>query len=120
MSLNWNWSDKCGEIEAVQTIEGTPPQKFTLELYQGNAYLIMIYNDSDKDEYQLYSFFADKQHMKNLLGLNKKDGYTTNTFNGVQTFKRIRLNKKINRYTKQIIEAFTDAFDEIAIEVFSD
>jgi hypothetical protein len=76
---------------------------------------------TDQDEYTLFNFFADKQHMKNCLGLNRKDGFTNNLFNDPrQTLKSIRINKKKYRYTKDLVAALTQAFDDITIELFSE
>ena len=43
MALNWSWNGKCGE--AVFEQRG---KEFTVNLYQGNAYLIFLYEHKDK------------------------------------------------------------------------
>ena len=37
MALNWNWKEKCGEA-VIQQGE----KEWTISLYQGNAFLIVI------------------------------------------------------------------------------
>ena len=41
MALQWNFKDKCGEAVLVQNNEDKT-REFTLNLYVGNAYLIML------------------------------------------------------------------------------
>lgn len=114
MSLNWQWSEKCGEI-VVHRFD----RDFNVSLYQGNAYLIMIYEstgDDGKSYYELFSFFADKVHMKRCLGIDKKEK-TENIFK--DEIKKLRINKTKNSHYKEIIAAFVEAFDQIEIEVYS-
>ena len=68
MSLNWNWSEKCGEAVFEQR-----DKEFTVNLYQGNAYLIFIYEyeEDGNNMYNLFTFWADKGHAKRCLGLEK-------------------------------------------------
>lgn len=42
MALQWKWNEKCGEAVLQQTIDGET-RDFTLNLYTGNAFLIMIH-----------------------------------------------------------------------------
>ena len=68
MALHWEWKDKCGEITLVQMHPGEEDLEYRIDLYQGNAYLIMIHEYTDErrgDVYELFGFFNDKQHMKN-------------------------------------------------------
>lgn len=118
MALNWNWSEKCGEA-VIQQGE----KEWTVNLYKGNAFLIFIYQyEKDGQEmYQLYSFWADKQHMKNCLGLNKKEGYGGNMFDEDDCkLKTIRINKAKYPYTKDLMQALVQAFDELTIELFTE
>ena len=39
MALVWNWKDKCGEMCVIQSHPDEEDQKYTVALYQGNAYL---------------------------------------------------------------------------------
>lgn len=123
MALNWHWDEKCGEITLLQQFAGEEATEYTINLYQGNAYLIMIHEFSDEggtERYELFSFFNDKQHMKNCLGLNPKGGFTSNCFkNDCQRITRLRLNKAKHRHANDIVAAFATAFDDITIEVYS-
>lgn len=116
MALNWLWSEKCGEATAVN-YDG---EEYTLSLYTGNAFLIMLYEyeEDDKQMYNMWNFWVDKAHMKNCLGLNKKDGYTTNSYEG--QIKKFRLNKAKCRHWKDIVPALAQAFDTIDIELFTE
>lgn len=60
MALTWNWSDKVGTW--------TTPQGQKYNLYCGNAYLIVLHEHEDL--YDLVTFWADAEHMKNCLGLS--------------------------------------------------
>lgn len=81
MALRWDWNDKMGEIIHENGAR--------INLYQGNAYMIGIV-DLPEDQYQLAYFAADKEHLKNMLGLNKG---TDNIIKG-WGIKTIRLNLK--------------------------
>ena len=124
MALNWNWKDKCGELEVVQT-RNNEPRKFTLSLYEGNALLIMLYeyiNENADEMYDMFSFFIDKTHAKKCLGLQKNgDGVLNNMFDeDWQKFTKIRLNKAKSRNWKDIVELFSKAFDNITIEIYTE
>ena len=123
MALHWEWKDKCGEATLVQPREGEEDRVFTLSLYNGNAYLIMLHEreEDGKDVWSMFSFWADKDHMKNMLGLDKKGGYTENYYDSpFQKITKIRLNKAKCRYLKEIIQALVQAFDDLTIEIFND
>lgn len=128
MALYWNWSDKCGEIEGVQMYPDEGVRKFTLSLYKGNAYLIMIYQYKDEktgeDMYNLHSFFTDKDHAKNCLGITKGKTRVNDTGNifdtPYQKFTKLRLNKKKHPKYAEIASLFATAFDSITIEIFSE
>ena len=119
MALNWKWDEKCGEA-VIQQGE----KEFTVNLYQGNAFLIFIHqytDDEGQEMYNLYTFFLDKEHMKNCLGLNKKNGYGDNIFtDGRDRLKKIRINKSKYRYTKELMQALGQAFDDLTIELYSE
>lgn len=96
--------------------------EFTCSLYQGNAYLIFIYEweEDGQNLYQMHSFWADKDHMKNMLGLNRKEGFSVNEFNlESERLVAIRINRKM-RYTKEIVTALVQAFDNLKIELVGD
>lgn len=121
MALQWKWDELCGEATFKETFNGET-KDVTVNLYVGNAYLIFIreWKEDDVDKYSLYSFWADKEHMKNCLGLNKKKGYVDNTFDKPYgKLVKIRLNKKKCRYYKDIVSTLAEAFNDIDIEIFS-
>lgn len=62
MALGWDWNKKMGEIIHE---DGSK-----VDLYQGNAYFIGTM-DLPEGRYQLVYFAADKEHLKNMLGLTK-------------------------------------------------
>lgn len=122
MALTWQWKDKCGEA-IVQQTWNNETKDFTVNLYEGNAYLIFINEWEEKGEnlYSLYTFFADKEHMRNCLGLNKKMHYGENIFDGGgQKLTKISLNKKKCHNYKDIVTLLVQAFDNIEIEIFSE
>jgi hypothetical protein len=123
MSVNWNWSDKCGELTVSQNLkEGEPWQDYKVSLYDGNCMIVMLYEYVDektgKEMYNFWSFFSDKTHAKNCLGLSK-DSY--NIFDKpYEKITKVRLNKSKCRYYKDLVSLFSQAFDNIAIEIYSD
>ena len=115
MALVWDWNKKIGEAEIARGEE-----RFTVNLYQGNAFLIMLYEYTDndgKEKYSMYSFFADEYHAKNCFGLSKG---SSNIFHAGERIAKVRLNKKKYRYTKELVGMLVRAFDEIQIEIFSE
>ena len=119
MALNWKWNEKVGTMTLVQGGN----REFEISLYQGNAFLIMIheYEENGEKMYNMYSFFADKEHMKNMLGLNQKKGYGDNFLNEPSNrATKFRINKTKYRYTKDLVTALVQAFDNIDIEIFTE
>lgn len=115
MALNWSWSEKCGE--AVFEQRG---KEFTVNLYQGNAYLIFIYEyeEDGNDMYNLFTFWADKVHAKRCLGLEK--GYE-NLYNDERDqLKKIRINKSKFSKASEMIGLLVKAFDDLVIEIYSE
>lgn len=121
MALNWLWKERCGEI-IVEGLYGDEQwHEYTLRLYKGNAYLIMLAEDDERDTYTVSSFWADKEHAKNCLGLNKKDKDSRNIYQGGYTrWKKVRLNKAKYKNTKELVSMLAEAFDHIEIEIYSD
>lgn len=126
MSLNWEWKEKCGTITCKEYREDFGAWiPFTITLYKGNAFLIMLHEYKDEntgeDMYNMYGFFADKEHAKNCLGLNKKQGYGNNIYQtDWRRFSKLRINKNKYPYTKDLVQMFVQAFDNITIEVVSE
>ena len=71
MALTWEWNRKIGESVHEDTTQG---KRFTMSLYEGNALLITLYeykNEDGEEMYNMHDFWIDKEHAKNVLGLNK-------------------------------------------------
>lgn len=122
MSVNWNWDDKCGEVTVKQMHPKESDREFTISLYNGNCMVVMLYEYKDKetgeDMYNFFSFFSDKDHAKNCLGLLKGANNIFDT--DYQKFTKVRLNKKKCRYFKDLVALFAQAFDNITIEVYTE
>lgn len=103
MSLNWNFNKPAGYI---QTPEGR-----TVTLYTGNAQLIML--DEYPDQYNLVSFWADAQHMKNCLGLAKGYNNIYTDWNGSKWV----FYKENCRNLYKMVEAIVRAFDAVTVQV---
>ena len=119
MALNWLWKDKCGEA-TVRFYDG---EEHTVNLYQGNAFLIFVNEYVDKDTkqnmYNVWSFFVDEAHAKRMLGLEKGE---TNCFanpNKGQIVK-IRLDKSKHSKPQKLLDMFIKAFDELDIELYKE
>lgn len=121
MALTWNWEDKCGEATFICKT-GEYQETITADLYQGNAFLIMIYEYTENEEsrYQLISCMSDKNHAKNNLGLNKKSWCTENIYSGNTQLKKVRINKSKYSFTKDLVSMLSQAFDNIDIEIYSE
>ena len=122
MALHWRWEDKIGEMDIIQTWPGEEDKKFTIHLYEGNAFLIML-NEWEKDGetmWSMFNFFADKNHAKSCLGLNKKDEDSSNVLiTPYNTVTKFRLSKKY-RYLKDLVPMLAQAFDNITIEIYKE
>lgn len=120
MALIWDRNEKVGEAVVVQKHNGEDVP-FTFNLYNGNSLLIAEYeyDDSETGERmcQLQWFFLDEYHMKNMLGLNKKQGYDRNV---LAEITKLRLNKTKCRDLDKIVKAFAKAFDTITIELYKE
>ena len=123
MSLNWSWKEKCGEATILDTMRDEEPKPFNVSLYTGNAYLIMLYEweEDGKELWNMFSFWADKDHMNHCLGLNKKkDPESYNIYDTpYRKLTKIRLDKDKCGHIKDIIPALVKAFDNITIEVYT-
>ena len=66
MALQWSFKERIGTWKIFHKNIGW----VTYNLYKGNAFKIMLYEyEKDGEQYyDLFDFWADKQHMKNCLG----------------------------------------------------
>lgn len=123
MALVWDWSEKCGEAIWVER-RGDKDVEFTLSLYEGNAFLIILneYTDKEtgKEMYNLFSFFLDEQHMKNCLGLGKGADKSNMFCEDGQRMKAFRINKSRCRNINKIVPLLVKAFDNIDISIYSE
>ena len=125
MALYWDWDDKCGEATMVRKIGNREPKEFTISLYEGNAFLIFIYEytEDGKEMYNMQGFFVDKPHMKRCLGIDKKykETYGNNMYDKpYNKITKIRINKAKCRHYKDIVTAFAEAFENIEIEIYTE
>ena len=123
MSLNWEWTDKMGEV-IYEDDRYDPDHPYVTNIYQGNALMIWCNewaNDPNDPtagtSYSLGNFCADIDHLRNMLGLNAKKGYSTeNLFNGYH-IKLLRLNTAYKSVPK-IVAELAKAHTNIAIELY--
>lgn len=123
MSLNWYWSEKCGEATLEQEWGDGKLHTFPLSLYKGNAYMIFLneWEENGVEKYSVWDFWADRDHAKNCLGLNKKMGYTENRYaRGTDHLTKFRINKAKYPHTKDLVTMLAYAFDNLTIEIYSD
>ena len=117
MALYWDWDKKIGTIDIFNYDEVR-----TYQLYQGNAFLIMLYEfeEDGREKYTMHSFFVDKDHAKRMLGLTK-DAEEGNIFNTkYEQIRKIRLNKAKYKYTQALVDMLLKAFDNIEIEIYKE
>lgn len=109
MSLRWDWNDKMGEVE-YDRITGS----YKCNIYQGNALMIIIYEDEKDNTYTLLNFYVDEAHLKNCLGLTK--GYNDNILEN-RGITKLRLNTKYKSVSK-IISLLAKSKMPINIELY--
>lgn len=103
MALNWDWNKKVGE--AVFDCDG---RKERVNLYEGNALLIFIWEDDESSKYQMKLFLMNKDHAKNCFGISKdyKDNIL-DTPNGRLTEIKFYTDK--SRYYPIVIDCIAKA-----------
>lgn len=111
--LQWDFNEKVGECVWDYVNE------VTLNLYEGNAFLIFVneFKEGEAEKYSVWAFFTNEQHMKNCLGLNKKC-CDHNIFEG--EIKLVRINKAKCRNYKKIVSLLAQGFDNIKIEIYNE
>lgn len=119
MGLNWNWNEKCGEINVHRNFRGEEFD-FSVNLYKGNAFLIML--SETENNFEMYGFFSDDVHMKRCFGIDKKwkNTYGSNMYNDdMDKWTKVRISRNYP-YLKKFVSALVEAFPAITIEVYED
>lgn len=99
MALQWKWNNKMGSMTVVQTRDGKT-HRYTVNIYACNAIAAFIQewkDENGKEMYNVWSFWVDKQHVKNIV---KNCG---NVFCG-ETVTNIRLNMYYKYAAKQVLD----------------
>ena len=108
----WDWNKSIGTLKIGDDA--------TMTLYEGNAFLIGLYEftaEDGQEQYQLGLLFADEGHAKRSLGLTKRpDGGKYNLYGEDADVKLTLIRNKCREF-KKIITLFAQAFDNIAISV---
>ena len=125
MSLNWEWTDKMGEV--IYTDDRYDPEHpYVTNIYQGNALMIWCNEwatdpskpmTPDNTSYSLGNFCIDIDHLRNMLGLNAKKGYSTENLFNRYHIKLLRLNTRYKSVPK-IVAELAKAHTNIAIELY--
>lgn len=123
MSLNWEWTDKMGEVIYTDD-QYDPEHPYVCNIYQGNALMIWV-NEWANDpsdptagtSYSLGNFCCDMEHFRNMLGLNFKKGYSSENLFNCYHIKLLRLNTKYKSVPK-IVAELAKAHTNIAIELY--
>ena len=79
MAVNWNWSDKKGELYWKPKAGSDVEEKtFVWNIYSANCLGCMLYEWKEEDGTDMYKFmcfFDDTHHLKRMLGLETFKGY---------------------------------------------
>lgn len=113
MALIWDWDKKIGEIEVY---DARANKDYILNLYEGNAMLIALYEriEGGMREYALHWYFADKEHARNCLGLNK--GHVSIFDDGYLIALHLD-NIAESRYWDKILEYFLKAYPKLKVTI---
>lgn len=129
MALQWDFKKKVGEAYFIQKFKNENGEwetgKYIVSLYEGNAYMIFIYENDEDQTYSLHSFFADKEHAEILLGLKKgNDGKKVNIFNANrEKMTQLNIDKSMFSTPKKAAEfigLIVRAFDDIRINLYTE
>ena len=117
MALNWDWNKRIGTATIFNY-----NKEVEYSLYQGNAFLIMIYEyeKDGKDMWSIHNFLLNKDQAENCFGLSK--GHTENIFNTDKYYDKYQLRKiEIDggnySYTRELVYMLLKAFDNIEIKI---
>ena len=113
MSLNWSFEHPAGLWTIPAGVPGmdTMRKETTFTLYRGNAYLIVL--NETETEYTLVSFWRDKEHMKNCLGLTRGHDNIYQDWEGSHIF----LYEDNCPHARQIADAMFRAFENITVTI---
>ena len=123
MALVWSWDNKIGEATFKQKRGDGDWEEHTCNMYEGNALLILIHEwtEGTSEKYNLVGFFADKEHARRCLGLDKRHKDTYNSWcTDYDRLIKVRINKAKSHNYKDIINLLLQAFDNIDIEIFKE
>lgn len=110
--LTWDYSKQIGTATLEQKISGEV-RRFTLSLYEGNAFLILTHQyqgEDGKEMERLISFFYDAGHLRRCLD----DGM----FTGWERITAIRIDKSVSRNWKSFVPVLAEYLDDITVEFF--
>lgn len=110
MPIIVDWNKKIGKAVFHQSIDGED-KVYTLDLYEGNAFLVMIHDNGD--ERTLNCFFLDSGHMERCL----KDGMFNRSWDKMTA---ITINKAKYCHYKEVVALLTEYLDDIDISVYKD
>ena len=108
MALNWDWNDKMGECTYFNGTKDT--------LYQGNAHMIAVGFPSE-NTYQVSWFSIDRDHFKNMLGLNKGHESILDEHRNLFNIDTLRLNTAYSN-VRRIVYDLARARVNINIELY--
>ena len=110
MALRWDFKHKAGTVTQEKT--------GTRNWYEGNGLMIVLneWTEEGKEFYSMYWFFADKEHMKNCLGLNKKQGYSDNMFED-DPITEITISRENCYQWKDLVTILPKVFPDIKITI---
>lgn len=111
MAVTWSWKEKLGELHFSQKHPSGAFYKYKLTLYCGNCLAAILYEFKDKEThknmYQFNSFWGDKDHLKNCLGLAK--GYDDLYSDETNKLTKVKLNTYYKKDAFIIAELFCKA-----------
>lgn len=85
MAIRWDWKEKMGTMTIAQR-QGEETRKYKVNIYSGNCLAVFLCEwkgENGKEMYNLYSFLADAQHLRNIA----KDDPKLTLFGDVRAIK---------------------------------
>lgn len=107
--ITWEWNKKIGKV--------TYTHGRTDNLYKGNAQIIAVHEDERHNDYFVSWFSADKNHLRNMLGLEKSyEGCISE--NRLFDIESIELDTKY-KGVPDIVKDFARAKVDITIKLYN-